>query len=241
MRALVVAHHGEGFLGDGAHRLHVLFQPQIEHRAHMQAADGGVRVPGAARAVLLEDCGQPLGVVGEMLERHRAILDEGDRLPLLLHRHHDVETGGAHLGDGGLQGGIEHIDHAAPFRAAVVPAEAEIAHQLVQAFQPAQIFGVIVLAELHQQDASGSPRTNCVDRRPEHRDVAGKRDHGAVDQFDRDGRQLDDVLRRVHRLEEAAEMAGADRAAAEQRRRASVRCAWRSRACLRSRREYARG
>ena len=40
----------------------------------------------------------------------------------------------------------------------------------------------------------------------------------AVDQFDRDRRQLDDVLRRRHRLVEAAEMHGADRAAAEQRR-----------------------
>ena len=54
MRALVVAHHREGFLGDGAHRLHVLLLAQVQHRAHMQAADRGVRVPGAARAVLLE-------------------------------------------------------------------------------------------------------------------------------------------------------------------------------------------
>src|SRR6478735_231124 len=49
-----------------------------------------------------------------MRERHRAVLDERDRFALLLHRHHDVEAGGAHLGDGGLQGGIEHLDHPAP-------------------------------------------------------------------------------------------------------------------------------
>ena len=70
-----------------------------------------------------------VGVFGEMLERHRAILDEGDRLSLLLHRHHDVEAGGAHIGDRGLQRRIEHLDHAAPVRAGLVPAEAEIAHQ----------------------------------------------------------------------------------------------------------------
>ena len=110
-----------------------LLEPQVEHRPHMQAADRGVRIPGAAGAVLLEDVGEPRGVVGQMLERHRAVLDERDRFALLLHRHHDVEAGGAHLGDRGLQPGIEHLDHAAPCRAGLVPAEAEIAHQLARA------------------------------------------------------------------------------------------------------------
>ena len=99
MRALVFAHHLEGFFGDGAHRLDVLFELQIEHRAHMQAAFGGVRIHGAAGAVLGEDGVEPLGIVGEMRQRHRAILDKGDRLALLLHRHHDVEAGGAEIGD----------------------------------------------------------------------------------------------------------------------------------------------
>ena len=121
MRALVGLHHVEGFLGDRAHRLDVVLEPQVEHRPHMQAADRGVRIPGAAGAVLLEDGGEPRGVVREMLERHRAVLDERDRFALLLHRHHDVEAGGAHLGDGGLQGGIEHLDHPAPFCAGSCP------------------------------------------------------------------------------------------------------------------------
>ena len=51
MRAFVFAHHREGVLGDGAHGAHVLVEPQIEHRAHVQAADRGVRIPGAARAI----------------------------------------------------------------------------------------------------------------------------------------------------------------------------------------------
>ena len=59
MRALVGAHHVEGLLGDGAHRRDVLLEPQVEHRPHVQAADRGMRVPGAAGAVLLEDVGEP--------------------------------------------------------------------------------------------------------------------------------------------------------------------------------------
>ena len=82
VRALVFAHERERLLGDGAHRLDVLVEPQVQDRPHMQAADRSVGVPGAAGAVLLEHLGQPRGVVGEMLQRHRAILDEGDRLAL---------------------------------------------------------------------------------------------------------------------------------------------------------------
>src|SRR6185312_7528845 len=74
MRALVFAHHRERLFGDGAHRVHILLKPQIEDRPDVQAAGAGMRVPGAARAMLLEDAGQPRRVVGEMLERHRAIL-----------------------------------------------------------------------------------------------------------------------------------------------------------------------
>ena len=54
MRALVFAHHGEGLFGDLAHGMHVFLLPQIEDRPHVQAAGAGMRVPGAARAVLLE-------------------------------------------------------------------------------------------------------------------------------------------------------------------------------------------
>ena len=172
MRALVGAHHRERVLGDRAHRLHVLVEPQVEHRTHMQAAGARMRIPGAARAVLLEHLGETRGVFREMLERHRAILDEGDRLPLLLHRHHDVEARGAHLGDRGLQCRIEHLDHAALLRAGVAPGIAEIAHQLAELLQAAQIFVVIVLAEFDQQDRIRIAAHELLERRTEHRDLA---------------------------------------------------------------------
>ena len=52
MRALVFAHRLKGLFGNGAHRLDVFLEFQVQHRAHMQAAFGGVRVHGAAGAVL---------------------------------------------------------------------------------------------------------------------------------------------------------------------------------------------
>jgi len=185
----------------------------------VQAADRGVGVPGAARAVLREDAGESGGIVGEMLERHRAILDERDRLAGLLHGHHDVEAGGAHLGDRGLQLGIEHLDDAAPFGARVLPGEAVIAHELLEAGEAAQVLGLIALGELDEQDRLGIAAHHRLDGGLEHGDLAREAEHGAIDELDRDRPKLDDVLRHVHRPVEAAEMAGADRALADERRK----------------------
>ena len=73
---------------------------------HMQAAFAGMRIHGAAGAVLAKHRVEAVGVVGEMRQRHRAILDERDRLAGFLHRHHDVEAGGAEIGDRSLQRGL---------------------------------------------------------------------------------------------------------------------------------------
>ena len=50
-RAFVFAHQGKGFLGDGAHCGDVGGILHVQHRPHVQAADRGVRVPGALGAV----------------------------------------------------------------------------------------------------------------------------------------------------------------------------------------------
>ena len=66
--------------------------------------------------------------------------------------------------------------------------------------------------------ASGSP---CTKAFSVGRNIAislGELEHGAVDQLDRDRLELDQMLRGVHRLVERAEVAGADRALAQQRR-----------------------
>ncbi len=76
MRALVFANQREGFFGDGAHALQIEIELQIEHRAHMQAAFARMGVKRALGAVAREHLVQPLGIIGEMFERHRAILDK---------------------------------------------------------------------------------------------------------------------------------------------------------------------
>jgi hypothetical protein len=57
------------------------------------------------------------------------------------------------------------------------------------------------------------------ERRFEDRNFGREPDHGSIHEFDRDGFQSDDMLRRVHRLEERTEVADADGPAPEQRRK----------------------
>ena len=102
---------------------------QVEDRAHVQAADRGVGVPGAAGAVAGEELGDRLGVVGEVVERHGAVLDEADRLGVALGRHHDVEAGLAHLPDGALSRRVGHLDDGV--------GEAVVGHAGVEAFEAA--------------------------------------------------------------------------------------------------------
>ena len=99
-----------------------------------------------------------------------------------------------------------------------VPGDAEIAEQLAEPLQAAQIFVPILLGEFDEQNRFRIAAQKSFDRWLEHRNVGRQPQHSAVDQFDRDGPERDDVLRRLHRFVEAAEMAGAHRAPAKQRR-----------------------
>ena len=211
VRALVLLDHRERLLGDGAHGPGVFLQLEIEHGAHVQAADGGVRIPGALGAVLAEDGGEALGVVGEVLERYGAVLDEGDGFALALHRHHDVEARGAHLPYGLLAGSVRDLDHALRV--------AEIAHQLVEPVEAAQVLRLLVLGELDEQQRVGLAAHVRLHDRAEHGDVARQLDQRAIDHLDGHGAQLDDVLRRLHRLAEGGEVADAERLVLRQRRK----------------------
>ena len=95
--------------------------------------------------------------------------------------------------------------------------EAEIGHQLGELLQASQIVGLILLGEFDHQHGVGIAAHGGCDHRLEHRDVAPERDHGAVDQLDRDRLQLHQMLGRIHRLVEAAEMADAERPVADHR------------------------
>src|SRR3546814_8156894 len=75
MGALVFADELEGLLGDGAQLPRAVFGLQVDDRPHVQQPDRGMRIPGAARAVLVEHGGQPVGEVGQIRQRHGAVLD----------------------------------------------------------------------------------------------------------------------------------------------------------------------
>ena len=176
----------------------------------MQAADRRVRVPGALGAVLLEHPRQAVGIFGEVLERHRAVFDERHRLAVAFHRHHDVEPRLAHFPDVALQCVIGDLDHAAR--------QPNIAHQLHQLPEFGDLLVLVVAGKLDQQDRVRITLEKAIDRGLECRVTARKFEHGAVDQFDRNGLQLDDVLRRFHRAEKGREVAHAERLVPRQRR-----------------------
>src|SRR3546814_20836002 len=99
----------EGFLGDGAHRLHVAVELQVQHRANVERANRSVGVPGAVGAVLAEDLGEAAGVLGEGRKLHRAVLDEGHRFAPRLPRHHDVTALLANLPELLLEVGLDGL------------------------------------------------------------------------------------------------------------------------------------
>ncbi len=165
----------------------------------MQGADAGMGVPGTVGAVLAEHLGQAVGVVCQVLQRHRAVLDERHRLPVALHRHHDVQAGAADLGDLRLEGRVLGAHHGVW--------EAEVAHHGVEVVEPPQQGVALLAGELDHQQGLGLALHESLDDRPEHGDLAGEVHHRAVDQLDRVGFQGHQVPGRGHGLAEGREVA----------------------------------
>ena len=176
----------------------------------MQATHGCMRVPGALGAALVEHLGQAIGVFRKMLQRHRAVFDKGHRFAVTFHRHHDVQAGLAYFPEFTLYRRINHLDHAA--------GQAAIGHQFNQFFQPADLFIAIVPGKLHQQNGRRLAFDALIDDRQKSRIAARQFDHRVVDQLNRGRLQLDDVLRRFHRLVESREVADAEGLVFRQRR-----------------------
>ena len=165
MRAPVAADHLEAFLRDRPHGARAFRGLEIDDRAHVQGADRGMRVPGAAGAVAGEDGVEAAGVLGEVFQAYRAVLDEGDRLPVPLHRHHDVEPRLAHVPDRALERRLHRLHHRA--------GEAEVRHQLAEPREPVEEGAAVLARELHQQQRIGVPPHEALDGGAERRDVAG--------------------------------------------------------------------
>ena len=100
----------------------------------MQRAYRSVRVPGAPAAVAREDFGQRVGVLGQMLQRNRAVLDEAHRFSVATQAHHDVQSGFADLPQVFLRSVVDHFDDAA--------GQTQIAHELDQLREAGQQLGL---------------------------------------------------------------------------------------------------
>ena len=200
--ALILAHDVERLLGHSAHGGDVGAVLHVQHRADMQAAHRGMRVPGALRAMPGEDVVQLFGEIGEIGQRDGAILDEGDRFAVALHRHHDVQPGFPHFGDLGLKARI-----GGPHDSARI---AEIAHRLIQRGQLGQQWRILMAVEFHDQQRIRLAFDHAVDGGAEDRDGAAEIDHRAVHQFHRLRVELDQMLGGIHRRAEIRELADAE-------------------------------
>ncbi len=158
IRALVFAHQCRRFFGNGAHFDRAV-APHIENRPHVQCADTRMRIPGAFRSVTMEHFGQAARVFRQMFERHRAIFDEGDRLAVALHAHHDVQAGFTDFPQRFLFVRGRHLDDRI--------GQAQIGHELSKLFERRELLGTVLAREFHQQDRLRLADQRLLDHRPE--------------------------------------------------------------------------
>ncbi len=192
--AAELAHQRAGFFGDGAHLGGTAAgagDAHVENRPHVQRAHRGMGIPGAACAVAGEHVGERVGVLGQVVERHRAVFDEAHRLAVALQAHHDVQAGLANLPEVLLRRLVDQAHHAA--------GQAEVAHQRHQLIELGRQFAFRFTAELDQQNRRRPADQRRFNRRAKRRVRQAQVDHGAIDQFHGGGCELDDVLGRFHR------------------------------------------
>ena len=194
IRPFVLLHHRAGFLGDRAHLAGAIGGAHVEHGAHVQTSDRCVRIKGSASSVLVEHAREAIGVFGEMLERHGAVLDERDGFAVALHRHHDVQPRLADFPHGLLQLEIVDRDDAA--------GQAEIAHELAQLRKFRGLLGKVFAREFHEQDRVGHAANHFVDGSSKRRNFARQLDHRSIDELDGGRSKPDDMPSEIHGLVE---------------------------------------
>ena len=145
-----------------------------------------------------------------MLERDRAILDEGNRLAVTLHRHHDVEPRLAHLPERFLRGRLDDAHHRTR--------KAQIAGELHESLELLALHRFLGTGEFDEQDRIRFADQGALDDRPECRIGARQIQHRPIDQFDRGGRELHDVPGRLHRAMKRREVDHAENLVRRQRR-----------------------
>ena len=130
-----------GLLRDGAHGLQVLVLLEIQDGPHVQTSDRGMGIPRARSAVTAEHVLEERSVLGKMLERHGAVLDEGDGFSVALHRHDDVH--------GRLPHGPDPSLKVLRFRTNECAGVAEVPHQFLE---PVQVVGNAVPVRSRELD-----------------------------------------------------------------------------------------
>ena len=133
-----------------------------------------------------------------MLEVDGTVFDDRNRLRIALHRHHDVEPGGAHGPDLGLGLHIADLDDGVR--------KSDFGHPFVQFVEFFSQRPLVVAAEFDQENRARLAADEARDRRREGRILARKIEHRSIDQFDRHGVGLHEFLRRGHRVVEARKM-----------------------------------
>ncbi len=72
----------------------------------------------------------------------------------------------------------------------MVPAKSKVGHHLAKLIQSPDVFGLILLGKLDDQDRIGIAAHRCSNDGLEHRNLAPEREHGAIHQLHRDRAKL---------------------------------------------------
>ena len=145
-RAAVGAQQFRRELGDGAHLLHFRRLLDVDQRADVEAAGAGVGVIGHAHAQVATERLDARDVGGQVLRRHRGVLDKGQRLPFPAHAHQQAEAHLAQAPDVGLARAVEQRRH----RADGERAAAQARHEIVGSAAQFRLAGAVVF---HRQEA----------------------------------------------------------------------------------------
>ena len=160
--------------------------------------------------MLGKDLRQAIDVVGEVHERHSAVLDERHRFPIAAHAHHDVEAGLPHVPQRFLRRCLDHRYDAIR--------QAQLAHDLNESRELLCDLVAGLADELNQQDRLRLARERGIDGRAKRRVAACEVDHRAIDELDGRRFKRHDVLRALHRAVQRWKADDAERAMRRQRR-----------------------
>jgi hypothetical protein len=169
----------------------------VDRGADVETADAGMAVVGRLRPVITDDFLETAHELGQLLGRHRRILDVGDGLEVAAHGHEQAQTGLTHAPPVALLRLI-----GGRHRGVAEPLAGEVGLQLLQ-FRDGLVLGIAV--ELDEQDGAGVA-LHKLGELAEAGAEAAALDNGVVDQLDRRGRMIQSRDCGLRRLDDAAEV-----------------------------------